>query len=247
MDRLVHTTLSGLRAAMEAQRVTANNIANASTTGFRRDDADFAALFLGGVPLPGRAPVSDISEAVSDQPGPLTATGNPLDIAMRGNAWLAIRAADGSEAWTRRGDLRPGPDGTLTTGDGHIVLGEAGPIAIPPGATDLSITADGQISFRPQGGAATERAVAGRLKLATPTPGVLRRGGDGLLRPQGSALPADTSARVVSGHLEQSNVNPVAEMVDLMERARRYELQVRMIGGARDMDQSGAALMRMER
>lgn len=247
MDRLVQTTLSGLRATLEAQRVTANNIANASTIGFRRDDADFAARYLGGPTLASRAQSADSVAVVSGQPGALTATGNPLDVAIAGDAWLAVQAPDGGEAYTRRGDLRPRADGVLTTGDGLTVVGDAGPITLPPGAARPEIAADGTISFQPAGGSATERAVAGRLKLATPVPGDLRRGGDGLLRPQGSTLPADTNARLVSGHLEQSNVSPVAEMVDLMERARAFELQVKMVSGARDMDQSAAQLMRMER
>lgn len=247
MDRLIHTTLSGLRATMEAQRVTANNVANAATIGFRRDDADFASRFLGGSPLSSRADATDSIEAVSSQAGALIATGNPLDIALSGDGWLAIRAGDGTTAYTRRGDLRPGPDGTLQTGDGHVALGEGGsPIKLPAGAAHPEISADGSVSFQPPGGGATARALAGRLQFATPAPGVLRRGGDGLLYP-GIALPADMSVRIVSGHLEQSNVNPVAEMVDLMERARSYELQVRMISGARDLDQSSAALMRVER
>lgn len=247
MDRMVHTALSGLRATLEAQRATANNVANASTIGFRRDDADFAARFLDGTALTSRADAADSIEAVSSQPGALVATGNPLDIAVSGNGWLAIRSSDGSTAYTRRGDLRPSADGTLQTGDGHPVLGDGGAlIALPPGASQAEIAADGTVSFSPAGGGGT-RTIAGRLQFASPAPGALQRGGDGLLHAPGASVPADTSVRCVSGHLEQSNVNPVAEMVDLMERARGYELQVRMISGARDLDQSSAALMRMER
>lgn len=242
MDRSVHTIASGLAALLDGQRVAAGNLANAATPGFRRDLDTVEARALGGAGS--RIQVAARAAGIDLSPGATTTTGNPLDIAPDGEAMLAVAAADGGERYTRRGDLRPDAQGTLRTGDGFAALGEAGPLRLPPGARDVRIAADGTVS---SAGADGARTAIGRLKLVTPDPGALRRGGDGALVSPAGPLPADPDARLTTGALETANADPVGEMVAILERARRFELQVKLLGDVRAMDEAGASTMRLDR
>ncbi len=168
----------------------------------------------------------------------MTATGRNLDVAMRGNAWLAIQGLDGTEAYTRGGSLDVAPDGTLTTRGGLTVLGDGGPIQVPANS-EVSVGADGSISARAANGRSTP---VGRLKLVTPeTP--LQRGDDGLFRGADGELPADATARVQDGALESSNVNPVEAMVGMIAAARQFETQMKMLQTAQsDANAAGKLL-----
>lgn len=243
MDRSVHTIASGLKALLDGQRVAAANIANAATPGFRRDLDAVEAKALGGSGSRIQAAARDAGIDLS--PGAAMTTGNPLDVALDGDAMLAVAGADGVERYTRRGDLRPDADGTLRTGDGFTALGEAGPLRLPPGARDVRIAIDGTLSIASGDGVRT--AVA-RVKLVTPPdPGALRRGGDGALVSPAGPLPADPDARLTAGALEGANGDPVGEMVGILERARRFELQIKLLGDVRAMDEAGASTMRLDR
>ena len=248
MDKLVYTAATGLRAHMAAQSAIANNMANASTTGFRADRVVFDRIDLkgGGQQFEARAPTSEEVTDADRAPGAIQTTGRPLDVAVTGaTAWLAVQATDGSEAYTRRGDLEIAPSGVLQTGDGFPVMGAGGPITIPPYDT-ITIAGDGTISIVPQGGDAKNPQVIDKLKLADTKGSDTVKGLDNLLRVRGgAALPEDLDAKVQGGAIEGSNVNMTQALVDMIENQRSYEVQANMLKSAKDMDESGASLMRL--
>jgi len=248
MDRLVYTAATGLRAHMSAQAAIANNMANASTTGFRADRVAFDRIDLtgGGASLMTRAPTSEEVRDADRTQGAVQSTGRALDVAVQGaDAWLAVQAADGEEAYTRRGDLQMSESGLLTTGDGHPVMGQGGPVTLPP-ADKVMIAGDGSISIIPQGGDATQVQQIDRLKLVSAKGTATVKGLDNLLRVRGGgALPEDMDAKVQGGALEGSNVNMTQALVDMIENQRAYEVQANLMKEARTMDESASSLMRL--
>jgi flagellar basal-body rod protein FlgF len=245
MDRLIYTALSGMRGAMSRQTVTANNLANANTTGFRAELASARSLWVRGEGLETRAPVSQEVTGADMSAGSINHTGRDLDVAMTGDALLTVQAEDGSEAYTRRGDLQVAATGVLTTGDGHPVLGDSGPITIPP-ADSIRIAEDGAIWIVPAGGDASQPQQVDRLKLTSPAGSNVAKGLDGLFRVQGGgALPSDPQARLISASLESSNVNTSQTLIDMIEASRSWDMQLQLVTSARDMDTSAADLMRL--
>jgi flagellar basal-body rod protein FlgF len=247
MDKLVYTAATGLRAHMAAQAAIANNIANASTTGYRADRVVFDRLELkgGGAALQARTPTSEEIKDADRTAGAVQQTGRPLDVAVAGDAWLAVQAGDGSEAYTRRGDLSVTESGVLQTGDGFLVMGQGGPITLPP-ADKVSIAADGSISIVPRGGDPNQPQAIDRLKLASAKGSETVKGLDNLLRVRGGGvLPEDLDAKVQTGALEGSNVNMTQALVDMIENQRSYEVQANLLKEARTMDESSASLMRL--
>lgn len=244
MDRMLYIAMSGARETMRSQALNTNNLANASTTGFRADLATAVSMPLYG---PGQASrVYGVTEGngVDQTPGALQRTGNELDVAVKGDGWIAVQAPDGGEAYTRAGDLRVDAYGMLTTGAGHPVMGDGGPIAIPPYGK-LDIGADGTISVQPLGQGVNALAVVDRIKLVKLPPAQVTKGEDGLVRLRGGGrAEADASVTLVSGALEASNVNAVESMVQLIELARQYETQVKMMKTAEENDASAAQLLR---
>jgi flagellar basal-body rod protein FlgF len=245
MDRLVYTAYSGLRGRMAAQAAIANNMANATTTGFRADKVQFEQLTLAGAGHAARAPTSEEVIDADRRPGAVVQTGRPLDIAVSGEAWLAVQAADGSEAYSRRGDLTIAPSGALQNGEGMVVMGNNGPITLPPAAR-VSIAADGTVLIVPPGGEGQPPQPVDRLKLVDPRGSETVKGLDNLLHVKGGgALPQDLDATLIAGSLEQSNVNLTDTLVQMIENQRGYEVQAKLLSSARDMDESGASLMRL--
>lgn len=250
MDRMVYTALSGLKGQMAAQAAIANNIANASTTGFRADRVSFEAMILkqqqGGGALESRAPTGEEVTDADRTGAAIQQTGNPLDIAVAGTAWIAVQATDGSEAYTRRGDLRIAATGVLETGDGFPVMGSGGPITVPP-ADRVMIADDGTLSIIPLGaeaGAAPQQI--DRIRLASPEGSDTVKGLDNLLHVRGGGvLPDDPEAKVVTGAIEGSNVNLTQALVDMIENQRSYEIQANLLKEAKTLDESSASLMRM--
>jgi flagellar basal-body rod protein FlgF len=245
MDRLVYTALSGLNSQMRAQASIANNIANASTTGFRADRVTFDRMVLDGAPLNTRTLASEEVTDADRRAGATIQTGRPLDVAVAGDAWIAVQAADGSEAYTRRGDLSVAPSGVLETGDGFPVMGSGGPITVPPHQS-IAIAADGSISIVPPGGDPDQPQLIDRIKLVSTQGSQTIKGLDNNLRVKGGGvLPADLDGQLQSGALEQSNVNLTQALVDMIENQRSYEVQANLLKEAKNMDESAASLMRM--
>ena len=239
MDRLIYLAMSGAKASLQRQDVLANNLANASTTGFRAELQAFRAVPVRGDGASTRVYALESTVGYDAEPGVIQATGRNLDVAMKGNAWLAVQGLDGTEAYTRAGALELSPEGQLTTPSGLPVLGDGGPITLPANAT-VEIAADGTITAAVGNGRPQQ---AGRLKLVTPE-GPLQRGADGLFRgADGGDLPADPAARLQSGALEGSNVSAVETMVSMISAARQFEHQMKMLQSAEQKEQSATKLL----
>jgi flagellar basal-body rod protein FlgF len=232
MDRLVYTAMTGARHVMEQQATVANNLANATTTGFRAQLDSFRAAPVLSDGLPTRVFVVDSTVGTDMRAGPIETTGRALDIAVRDQGWIAVQSADGSEAYTRNGGLKISANGLLQNISGQNIQGEGGPIAIPPD-TAVTIAADGTVSTVSTDYMPGPSNVLGRIKLVNPDPKGLVRGDDGLFR-QSSGLPAenDANVRVVDGALEGSNVNPVDSMVNMISLARQFEMQMSLMKNA---------------
>lgn len=246
MDKLIYTAASGLKAHLASQAAIANNIANASTTGFRADRVIFDQLSISNSASFAREPSSETVADFDRRAGTINQTGRPLDIAVNGDAWIAVQASDGSEAYTRRGDLQVAASGVLETGDGFPVIGSGGPITIPP-AQKITISPEGAISIIPQGaGAGAPPQVIDTIKLASDKGTKTTKGLDNLLHVDGGGvLPRDLNAKAQSGALEQSNVNLTQALVDMIENQRNYEVQANLVKSAKDLDESSAQLLRL--
>jgi flagellar basal-body rod protein FlgF len=245
MDRLIYTSLSAMRGSMARQTATANNLANAQTTGFRAEVAEAQAAWLHGGPTPARSMADEQVIAADMTAGTVISTGRDLDVAIGGTALLAVQASNGDEAYTRRGDLQVSEAGLLTTGDGLPVLGSGGPIIIPP-ADSISIDSDGRIQIVPAGGDPAQRQPVDQLKLASPDGFETVKGTDGLFRVRnGGVLPSDPGARVTVGSLEGSNVSATSALIDMIEASKHWDHQLKLITSARDMDTATADLMRL--
>ena len=245
MDKLIYTAASGLKSHMAAQAAIANNMANASTIGFRAEKVNFNSLLLKGAGFDSRQPASENITDFDRSAGAVTTTGRNLDIAIPGDQWMAVQANDGSEGYTRRGDLSISATGVLETGDGFPVMGSGGPITVPP-ATSVSIAQDGTISIIPVGGDAKNPQVIDRIKFASAQGSQTSKGLDNLIHVQGGGiLPTDENAKCISGALEQSNVNMTQSLVDMIENQRSYEVQANLLKEAKQMDESTASLMRV--
>ena len=245
MDRLAYTSLSALRGAMARQTATANNLANVNTVGFRGEMAAARALWVRGESDEARAFSSNEVTGADMRQGAISETGRNLDVAVEGEAFLTVQAANGDEAYTRRGDLKLSDTGLLTTGDNHPVLGEQGPITLPP-ADKVEIKPDGAIYIVPTGGDPNQPQLVDRLKLASPVGSDVVKGIDGLFRVRdGGVLPSDPGGRVIAGSLEGSNVETTKALVDMIEASRAWETQLKLINTARELDGSGADLMRL--
>jgi len=245
MDRLIYTALSGMRSSMDRQRVIASNMANAQTLGFRAELLDQRPVTLKGESLEVRAMQQGEVRGALMKAGEVVETGQPLDIAIDGEALLAVQARDGSEAYTRRGDLSISPTGLLVTGEGHPVMGEGGPITIPPGGKP-SIAPDGAVTVSDPALPDAPAQEVGRIKLASWAGSPISKGLDNLFRVEGGGiLPADEAATVQAGALEQSNVNSTEILVDMIDAQRLFAMRSKLISTAGDVDESGAQLMRL--
>ncbi|HEY0963298.1 MAG TPA: flagellar basal body rod protein FlgF [Pseudomonadales bacterium] len=233
MSELLTTVMNGARLVMKAQAVNANNLANAGTDGFR---AELVHVNAAG-DVESQTTTPDFAQ------GMIRTTGNSLDVSVDGPGWIAIQTPEGEEGYTRRGDLRVDALGQLTNGAGQPVLGNGGPISVPPFSA-LEIASDGTISIQPLGQDATTIAVVDRIKLALPDEGRLRRGEDGIMRlPDREVAPPDASVRVQSGTLEGSNVNAVGELLKMIDLSRQFEAQVRLMKSAEENSSSLASVL----
>jgi flagellar basal-body rod protein FlgF len=244
MDRMIYTAMTGASAAAHRQQLLSNNLANASTPGFRAELATFRAVPVRGDGTTSRVFALEASAGHLETSGPINTTGRNLDVAARGNAWFSVQGLDGTEAYTRSGALEVSPDGSLVNAQGLPVLGDGGaPITVPANA-QLDIGSDGTVGAR-VGDAPPVRV--GKLKLVTPNEeNRLQRSPDGLFRPvQGEVLDADANARVQSGALEGSNVNPIEAMVGMIAVSRQFEMQMRMLQNGETNDRSASQLLNM--
>ena len=243
MDRLIYTAMTGAKHALEQQATTSHNLANATTTGFRAQIDQFRAVPVQGAILPTRAFVVDSTTGSDFRSGAIQQTGRELDVAVQGEGWIVVEAADGTEAYTRNGSLKLDENGVLQTHDGLNVMGDAGPLSIPSGR-NVAIAKDGTISLVPDGSEAKSLTTVGRLKLVNPPEADLVRGDDGLFRMKdGQAAEAAPNVSLLSGALETSNVNVVDEMVNMISLARQFEMHMKLLQHAENNDSKAAQLL----
>lgn len=243
MDRLMYTAMTGAKHIMEQQANTAHNLANVSTTGFRAQLDSFRAVPVISDAMPTRAYVVDSSVGSDYTPGPTQETGRALDVAIQGKGWLAVQMEDGSEAYTRQGSLKTSENGVLQTSAGLSVLGEGGPISIPPDV-NVSIASDGTVSSTQRAGLPGQANVLGRLKLVNPPEQLLVRGDNGLFRVSGAAeQDADPGVRLAGGALEGSNVNAVDAMVNMISLGRQFEMHMSLLKNAESNAAKASQLM----
>ena len=238
MDRMIYLSMSGAKATMQRQEALANNLANVSTPGFRAELQAFRAVPVQGSGASTRVYTLESTPGYDATPGTVAATGRNLDVAMKGDAWLAVQGSDGTEAYTRGGALDVSADGTLTTRGGITVLGDGGPIQVPQNS-EISIGADGTVSARTGN---SKPSPVGRLKMVTPEV-ALTRGEDGLFRAADGSLPTDANARLQDGALEGSNVSPVETMVAMIAASRQFEAQIKMMQTAESNEKSATQLL----
>jgi len=242
MDRVIYTSMSGAKYLLERQATLSNNLANASTTGFRADTVGLRAVPAVSAQAGTRVFTVETTTGADFSQGPLTATGRTLDVAIQGQGWFAVQATDGSEAYTRNGSLQVGPDGVLQLPNGLQVQGTGGPISIPADAQSILIAGDGTISVK----AASSKTptTVGQLKLVNPPTSELVKGSDGLFRTQsGEPAEADVSVKAVDGTLEGSNVNVVEAMVGMIAASRQFELQMKMLSTAEQNEQKASTVV----
>ncbi|GGY92583.1 flagellar basal body rod protein FlgF [Novosphingobium colocasiae] len=250
MDRLIYTAVSGMNNSLNRERVIASNMANAQTIGFRAEVLNATPMTLEGPQLDVRALSSTGVTGAIMKEGSLNRTGRELDVAMQGDAMLAVLGADGAESYTRRGDLSVSVTGLLQNGEGLPVLGEGGPITVPPGTT-VSIAPDGGVMIADPATPDQPPQRIERLKLVSTAGTSIQKNLAGEFRPpavngQPGVLPVDENARVIPGALEQSNVNPSEVLVEMISAQRLFDLRTKLVETARQLDESGARLMRLD-
>ncbi len=244
MDKMLYTATNGARQAMQAQTAISHNLANVSTVGFKSHFNTFTSWHVEGPGLNTRVMNKQSADDIDLSDGSIIKTERELDVAVTGNGFITVQAPDGTEAFTRAGDLRLDSNGRLTTGQGYVVVGNAGPIAIPP-AEKIEIGQDGTISIRPVGQAANAMVIAERIKLVNPDVNELYKTADGLLQSRSGLIePASPDVSLESGMLEQSNVNAVGQMIELITNARQFETNIKLMQEAKSNDEVAARLLR---
>jgi flagellar basal-body rod protein FlgF len=244
MDRLLYIAMSGAKETLRAQAANSHNLANSTTTGFRADLSAFQTKAVQGAGFASRAYATNSTVGWDQSFGAALATGRDLDIAVQGQGWITVQGRDGTEAFTRAGDLHVDVNGLLVNGAGHQVIGAGGPLTVPP-YSSISVAGDGTVSIVPLGQPAATTAAVGRIKLVNPAAETLTRSEDGLFRVVGTPPEADANIRVASGVLEASNVNGADAMVNMIELARHFELQVKAMRTAEENAASAAQLLRL--
>lgn len=245
MDNFIFVAMSGAKENMLNQQIHMNNLANASTTGFQADFAAARSQPVFGPGMPTRVYSMTENPGTDFKSGSMISSGNPLDVAITGDGFFSVLDNNGNEAYTRAGNLKLTDTGMLTTGTGLPVIGDGGPVVIPP-AKKIDIMADGTISIVPEGAENNATAVVGRLKMVKPDLTNMVKNEQGLLvQKNGEPAEADGTVRLISGVVESSNVNPMSEMVNMISLARQYEMQVKLMKKAEEMDRSSTQLLRL--
>lgn len=246
MDRLIYTALTGMDAAMNRQRMVANNLANVSTPGFRQEVFAATPATLKNGTTEARALAKGLVRGADMTQGKVNPTGKPLDVAVNGTALIAFQAPGGGEVYSRRGDLRVGASGVLENGEGLPVLGTGGTPITVPGGFSINIGADGSVLARDPAARDGEPQVIDRIRLVSREGSRLEKGIDSFLKvPGGGVLPPDPTAQLTTGALEQSNVQTAETLVMMIEAQRAFEQRAKVLTTATELDEAGARLFSM--
>ena len=245
MDNLLYIAMSGAKENMNALAVRSNNLANASTIGFKADFENARAMQAYGEGLPTRVFSMAEEPGQNMSSGAIETTGRELDVAVKGDGWIAVEDSDGNEAYTRMGSLVLDQDGTLRTSDGRAVLDDSGEHIELAALSKIEINQDGTVGGRPDGEGSEVFEEYQRIKLVNPEKTAMYRGTDGLFRMKSGATAEESdSVRLINGSLESSNVNVVDEMTSLIRIQRQYDMQVKLMSTAKEMDESQNQLLR---
>lgn len=244
MDRMIYVAMSGARQVMLKQATNSHNLANLNTTGFKADIDNFKAMPVYGPGHPARVYGEDHRMGISHTAGSIVSTGEPLDVAVDGDGFIAVQDIDGSEAYTRNGNFEVTEQGLLVTSNGNPVLGEGGPITLTA-YDNIQIGSDGTITVMPLGQAGGEIAVLDRIKLVNPDTQTVKRNERGLFTTPEVEQPADADVTLATESLESSNVNAVEALVTMIELSRQFETQVKLMNAAKDNDVAAAQLLKM--
>ena len=244
MDRMIYIAMSGAKQALEQQASVSSNMANASTVGFRAQLHNFRAVPVVGTEAATRTFVVASTPGADLRRGPMVETGRALDVAVQADGWITIQMPDGSEGYTKAGNLQIGGDGQLLTMDRRPVIGDAGPVVVPPAAS-IGVDRNGVVTARGVGAAPGGAAEVGRLKLVNPPAADLVRVDDGVFRVRAGvpAPQADRNVTLLTGMLEGSNVNPVEAMIGMISNARRFDMQMKALQTADNNEQSANQLL----
>ncbi|MFT4994503.1 MAG: flagellar basal-body rod protein FlgF [Paraglaciecola sp.] len=246
MDKMLYIAASGAKQDLLGTAVRANNLANAQTTGFKAQLEQARAMPSFGEGLPTRVFSMTENPANNYAGGPMIQTGRELDLAIQGEGWFSVVDDQGKEAYSRNGSFQLGADGQLKDSHGNTLIGSGGPISLPIPLSNVNFAGDGTISVRPQGAPANVLEETGRLKMVNPDIRNMQRGQDGLFRQKdGQLADEDPQVNIRTGMLEGSNVNPVEEMVSMISLQRHYEMQVKLMKKAEQLDQRGNQLLRI--
>lgn len=247
MDKALYIAMSGASEVMKSLSVRSNNLANANTLGFKSDFEQARAMQAYGDGLPTRVFALTENPGQNFESGSLQTTGRDLDVAIKGNGWISVQDQNGQEAYTRNGNLQISPLGVLQTSNGLNLLDTTGkPITVPLPVEKLEITQDGTITARLEGGEPAAVEVLQQIKLVKPNNRDLMKGEDGLFRrTDGTNQPRATDVQLVSGALENSNVNVVDELTNLIRLQRQFETQIKMMATVEKNDESQNQLVRL--
>ena len=238
MDKYLYVAMTGASQNALAQKAHANNLANISTNGFQRDLEQARSMPVFGDSFPARAFALTERPGTDFSPGSMVETGRDLDVAVGGDGWIAVQTPDGGEAYVRTASMNIDALGVLRAGNGMPIMGNGGPIAVPP-QQQIEVGEDGTISIRAQGEGPRVMAQVDRIKLVQPDLKTMSKGLDGLIHTNdGQPAPADANVRVTSGFLEASNVNAVDEMTSVLALAKQFELHIKMMNTAKEDDQA---------
>jgi flagellar basal-body rod protein FlgF len=251
MDRLVFTSNATIKEQATARQVLVNELANVSTVGFKSSyDVALQSVKVEGPGFDSRFQAQAVArDLIRLEPGPIMATGRPMDIALADKAVLAVQASNGDLAFTRRGDLKVNAQGQMENGSGHLVLGAGGPIAVPPGMM-VSINDDGTVYARDPAQTGPAASVfIDQLRLRDAKDVKLGRRLDGLFKvdgqPDGTDIAAgNTPPKLIPQALEGSNVSAIEAMTRLIDQSRSFETQIRIIKETKGLDESGSTMMK---
>ena len=245
MDKYLYVAMTGASQNALAQKAHANNLANISTNGFQRDLEQARSMPVFGDSFPARAFALSERPATDFTAGSMVETGRDLDVAVSGDGWIAVQTPDGGEGYVRTASMNVDALGVLRAGNGMPVMGNGGPIAVPP-EQKVEIGQDGTISIRAMGEGPRVMAEVDRIKLVKPDLKNMTKGLDGSIHTKdGKPAQADASVQVVSGFLESSNVNAVEEMTSVLALAKQFELHVKMMNTAKEDDQAMARALQI--
>ena len=253
MDKLIHTALNSMHSARLKQVTSAQNLSNAQVAGYRGDEIGgrFGSVYLSADNQLHTRVFSKKSEPglFSDKQGEMRLTGQQSDVAIEGDGYFMIENQSGELGMSRRGDFTISSDRTLINRAGEVVLDTSLVAMTIPPFREIFVSENGQVFIEPMGGEPGVRQLVNQIALSSGDGLVLRKDTDGTIRPEGgfdrTQFNADQNVRVKQGYLETSNVSVFDELVNNVDIQKQYQLNVKLISLAKQLDEAGASLLKL--